>query len=189
MNVKGQQIRRGGGEGLRAVQVAAWTCDRMQDAGCRTEGGGWRIWEEQQQQRWRRLLQGFKSRAGDLKGSFTGQISCHPITDCSLPRDQREEGGRAVRDVEGLFQLLLDRPVLTHKRSCSQVFSTTNTRGKKVSELVATETCSVGLCRQKRAGWRSAWCDRRGCSLLLPHLRHQSSLAASPQSKDHLQRV
>ena len=132
MNVKGQQIRRGGGEGLRAVQVAAWTCDRMQDAGCRTEGGGWRIWEEQQQQRWRRLLQGFKSRAGDLKGSFTGQISCHPITDCSLPRDQREEGGRAVRDVEGLFQLLLDRPVLTHKRSCSQVFSTTNTREKSV---------------------------------------------------------
>lgn len=40
------------------------------------------------------LLQGFKSRTGDLKGSFTGQISCHPITDCSLPRDQRErEGG------------------------------------------------------------------------------------------------
>lgn len=101
MKVKGQQIRRGGGEGLCAVQVAAWTCDRMQDAG--RGGGGWRIREEQQQ-RWRRLLQGFKSQAGDLKGSFTGQISCHPITDCSLPRDQREGGGRAVSavgDVEG----------------------------------------------------------------------------------------
>lgn len=44
---------------------------------------------------WGGLPQGFKSQAGDLKGSFTGQISCHPITDCSLPRDQREsEGGR-----------------------------------------------------------------------------------------------
>lgn len=40
------------------------------------------------------LLQGCKSQTGDLKGSFTGQISCHPITDCSLPQEQRKsEGG------------------------------------------------------------------------------------------------
>lgn len=36
---------------------------------------------------------------GDLKGSFTSQISCHPITDCSLPRDQRRKmEGRSDMD-------------------------------------------------------------------------------------------
>lgn len=34
-------------------------------------------------------LQGFKSWAGDLKRGFTGQISCHPITECSFPQHQR----------------------------------------------------------------------------------------------------
>ncbi len=65
-----------------------------QDAGWRVEDMGGAVaagW----------LLQGFKSRAGDLKGSFTGQISCHPITDCSLPQDQSERGREG--DVECLL--------------------------------------------------------------------------------------
>lgn len=169
------------------------------------------------------LLQGFKSRAGDLKGRFTGQISCHPITDCSLPRDQREREGRRCGRWEmwrvcysqtSAAPPLLSCSLIWRKRWCicapthKCIYSQVKPFSRVKNDLLkprniffvperpnlAIPTLEVPnmlqeICRRKWAGWGLALLVRSGCSLLLPHLRHQSSLAASLQSKDHLQRV
>lgn len=129
MKVKGQQIRRGGGEGLCAVQVAAWTCDRMQDGGRGEEGGGYGRSSSSGGGGCYRALNPGQEILREALPVKSPVIRL--LTALYLGIREREEGGRWARWETWRVkhqQLLLHRPVLTHKCSCSQVSSTTNSR-------------------------------------------------------------